>query len=45
MPRDPLQGVINWFGWLMVAVFIASSALVSWVIWRLWLLAAALFGG
>lgn len=45
MARDPAQGVIRWFAWLMVAVFCASAAVVCWMLWRLWLLVHAIVGG
>lgn len=45
MARDPAQRLINWFGCLMLAVFVASAALVCWTLHKLWQLAAALLAG
>lgn len=44
MARDPAQRVINWFGWLLFAVFTGSAVLMCWVVRRVWLLVAALVG-
>jgi hypothetical protein len=42
---DIAGGTIRWFGWLMVAVFIASAACACMALWGLWQLVRYVFGG
>jgi hypothetical protein len=45
MARDPAQGVINWFGWLMAAVLLFSATCAGLALRGLWLLVRHLLGG
>lgn len=44
MARDPAQGVIRWFGWLMVLVFGASAGISAFALWALYRLVRHFLG-